>query len=260
MISGLPDKYPASGCLPAMAILTSTMLHASVLWLLMWRDTPVMPLTPPAAVMLEYAPDFQVSLMIEPVPPGINQQRRMEAAVEQLTAQEKDPSPAQVNDGELEKRQQRQIKAVKKLTHEKITKKPQPAVTGNSTVTNRAAPPVQHVIASQTAAPVDSDNNQATDNLFSWEARVKAKINRVKMYPADAERRGRSGSTLISFTVNAQGDVLVSSVQHSSGTISLDRAALSAVKSAQPLPAPPPELLNSGVHKVLMPVDFSLKN
>lgn len=125
-------------------------------------------------------------------------------------------------------------------------------------MTSRAAPPVQTQISQRIAAPIDTDSAQISKSKITWEALVKGKINRSRNYPDDARKRKRTGTVMIVFSVNSGGEVLSSNLVNSSGTISLDRAAITALQKAQPLPAPPKELLHNGVHKVTLPVEFTL--
>ncbi|HAH3707228.1 TPA: energy transducer TonB, partial [Escherichia coli] len=43
------------------------------------------------------------------------------------------------------------------------------------------------------------------------------------------------------------------------GNFSLDREAIAVLERAQPLPKPPPEILEGGLFKVKMPITFKLK-
>ncbi len=80
----------------------------------------------------------------------------------------------------------------------------------------------------------------------------------MRHYPEDARRRKRTGTVIITFSVNERGEVLQSQLANSSGTHSLDRAALMALENARPLPPPPKELLRNGINKVTLPVEFGL--
>lgn len=62
----------------------------------------------------------------------------------------------------------------------------------------------------------------------------------------------------VSFSVDAQGRVSNVTLQIRSGTASLDREAVAVVSRAQPLPPPPPEMLQKGAVRVRMPIDFNL--
>lgn len=217
--------------------------------------SPPPPLSP-AAVMIDFAPEIEVSFVTPELPPGISQQRKVEAMTLEETVPDKEtPVLPIVEQAEL-KQAARQPE--KKVEARKKSRQQQREERGNSTMTSRAAPPVQTQISQRIAAPIDTDSAQAGNSKISWEALVKGKINRSRNYPDDARRRKRTGTVMIVFSVNSGGEVLSSSLVNSSGTISLDRAAIAALQKAQPLPAPPKELLRNGVHKVTLPVEFTL--
>ena len=112
----------------------------------------------------------------------------------------------------------------------------------------------------RTAAPLDTDSAHISQRKIGWESLVKGKINKMRNYPQDARRRKRSGTAVIMFRVNERGDVLSSQLVSSSGTLSLDRAALMALEKASPLPPPPKEIVKSGMQIVTLPVEFGLTN
>ncbi|EPZ0268756.1 MULTISPECIES: energy transducer TonB family protein [Serratia] len=129
--------------------------------------------------------------------------------------------------------------------------------TRNAAASSAAAPQAQ-TLSHQTAAPINSDANSNAQAKLSWESLVKGKLNRIKDYPLDARSRRRSGMPQVSFSVDAQGRVSNLMLQVRSGTASLDREAVAVVSRAQPLPPPPPEMLQQGAVKVTMPIDFNL--
>lgn len=90
-------------------------------------------------------------------------------------------------------------------------------------------------------------------------SRVKGHLNRYKRYPGDARKRARTGTAVVTFTVNTEGTIVSSFLEISSGTFSLDREAIAVLERAQPLPKPPPEILEGGLFKVKMPITFKLK-
>ena len=73
-----------------------------------------------------------------------------------------------------------------------------------------------------------------------------------------ARSRRRSGMPQVSFSVDAQGRVSNVTLLVRSGTASLDREAVAVVSRAQPLPPPPPEMLQQWAVRVTMPIDFNL--
>lgn len=64
--------------------------------------------------------------------------------------------------------------------------------------------------------------------------RLKIKIFRIWEYPEDAIFRGEQGRVSIGFVLNAMGEVIDIGVETSSGSDSLDAAAMSAIEKAAP--------------------------
>jgi TonB family protein len=64
--------------------------------------------------------------------------------------------------------------------------------------------------------------------------KLKIKIFRIWQYPGDAIRKGEQGKVTISFVLNDKGELVDMGVLVSSGSHSLDSAAMAAVKKASP--------------------------
>lgn len=237
----------------------SVMAHVAVALAFMLHFTSSPPPATPAAVMIDFSPELEVSLILPTLPPGISQQRKVEELSTEETPQRKEvPKLPTVEEAELQMAASKpEQKSVKKPEKKKAPQQ-QRAEKGNATVTSRAAPPVQTIVSQRTAAPLDTDSVQVSSSKISWESLVKGKINRMRNYPEDARKRKRTGTATIAFSVNNRGEIVASQLVDSSGTLSLDRAALAAVQKAQPLPQPPAELLRNGIHKVTLPVEFNL--
>lgn len=97
----------------------------------------------------------------------------------------------------------------------------------------------------ESAAPMASG-----EAVSSWRGEVLAHLNAYK--PASPD--GASGTVRIGFTVDRGGRVTSASVAGSSGDAALDQAALSMVRRASPVPAPPPEM--GGRISLGVPVHF----
>ncbi|TCW09977.1 protein TonB [Raoultella sp. BIGb0138] len=218
--------------------------------------------SPPAAVMMEYAAELEVSFIRPELSPGVSQQRKVEQMTEQETAHDKAlPKLLAHPDAELKlaaSRPERQNKKAAELR--KKSHREQRAEPGNATTTSMAAPPVQPALTQRNAAPLDTDASRISESKISWQSLVKGKINKMRNYPDDARRRQRSGTAKITFRVNERGELLSSQLVVSSGTLSLDRAALTALQNARPLPPPPKEILKNGIHQVTLPIEFDLLN
>lgn len=214
----------------------------------------------PAAVMVEFSPEFEVSFIRPELQPGITQQRRVEAMTEEETAHDKALPTLPVQD-EAEIKiaaAQQEHKPKKKTEIKKKSRREQQEERGNASTTSLAAPPVQTVQTQRNAAPLDTDSALISNSKVNWESLVKGKINKMRNYPQDAKRRNRTGTAVIAFNVNEHGDILSTQLVTPSGTLSLDKAAITAVQSARPLPPPPKMILRNGMHKVTMPVEFEL--
>ena len=65
--------------------------------------------------------------------------------------------------------------------------------------------------------------------------KLKVKIFNIWQYPADAIHKGEQGKTTISFVLNDKGELMDMGVLVSSGSHSLDSAAMAAVKEGKPI-------------------------
>lgn len=250
-----PLRYGLSSAL-------SLVFHIGIVALLVISfvdDTPTK--VPPAAIMLSFAEQAQVSQPKAILPLGVNQQQKAEASAAEQTPQREEVAPILAAEtGEFAEKKPQQVTKVtpKHTENKKQNTIKQQAVQGNATITSRAAPQPMDKAAEKTAAPVQSDAKSAKHAELSWEGLVKGKLNSVKRYPPDAKRRGREGIASVTFLVDAQGNILSSEVSHSSGTQSLDRESLAMLKRAEPLPKPPDNLLVNGRKRVMMPINFDL--
>jgi TonB family protein len=63
---------------------------------------------------------------------------------------------------------------------------------------------------------------------------LKARIFKVWQYPEDAINKGQEGKVTISFVLNGKGEVVDIGILKTSGSYSLDSAAMAAVEQAAP--------------------------
>jgi protein TonB len=116
-----------------------------------------------------------------------------------------------------------------------------------------SAPPV----LAPAPAVSTKDNTASKLAAETWVKRnydyISRRISRFLLYPPQAKRTGAQGSVDIVFTIYNDGSVGNLSVRKSSGSETLDAAALAAVRSAAPFPAPPAPA------RLVCPVVFSLR-
>lgn len=131
----------------------------------------------------------------------------------------------------------------------------------------RASPPAQ-----QTAQPVavsmpavaaapatgkreSKPNGQAA---ITWQQRLLTHLARYKRYPEPARRRSVQGTNALKLVIDGSGRVEHFALASTSGSDWLDHATLQMIRRAQPLPAPPAELLEDGRVEVVAPVSYTL--
>jgi protein TonB len=125
--------------------------------------------------------------------------------------------------------------------------------------TPQAAPAEATKRTAAPTAPQRSSTAIPSKAEVSWQSRLLSHLGRYKRYPHAARRRGAEGTSLVRFTVDGAGKVLSVSLAESSGNAALDRATLAMIRRAQPLPAPPAELLTGGSLEVIAPFVYALE-
>lgn len=252
-------------------------LHIGVAVWLMWMP-PITAAddTPPAAIMIEMTDTSQAVLTErnDITPEHQNAQASEEMikketqsdaaaapAVDPQTPPEKEPEKAlpPVENPVIAQRAAQGAKTKKdqkgKSQQEKQQKQKQRPAQHQEQVSSKQAvqAQVQTQQAERTAAQrTNASSTVSTPQEATWAGKVMAHLERRKRYPEAALERGATGTVLVRFTIDDEGNVLSSSLVRSSGVPELDREVLSLVKRASPVPAPPP-----GVQKTLTaPVAF----
>ncbi|BAN51275.1 energy transducer TonB [Metapseudomonas resinovorans] len=121
-----------------------------------------------------------------------------------------------------------------------------------------AAPTTPAPSDTKPAAQQQAAASAPSDAKPTWQSKLLSHLARYKRYPEDARRRGFEGVNRLRFVVDGEGKVISYSLVGKSGSASLDRATLEMIRRAQPLPPPPPELLNNGSLEVVAPFVYSL--
>jgi protein TonB len=139
-----------------------------------------------------------------------------------------------------------EIEEPKPVVRKKADQKPareKPAENKPAEKTTKKTPPKPSVSAQKSAqnAPRAASARSATagagasaSDIARWQSQVRRKIQRT------LRSMNRKGDVHVTFTINAGGRLQSSSVSRSSGDARLDREALSMVRRASPVPAPPP--------------------
>lgn len=130
-------------------------------------------------------------------------------------------------------------------------KQPKPVLKQKKAI--RKAEPVEHQqardtgdtppLARQETAALNSPSEQPQATPAAQSSRyltlVRNLIERRKHYPGFARSQRQEGTVLIRLGIGTRGEITALSLLNSSGHPALDRAALEAVRKAQPFPPPP---------------------
>jgi protein TonB len=97
----------------------------------------------------------------------------------------------------------------------------------------------------------------APSGQSNWAGLVLGRLEQFRRFPAAARRARQEGVCHVRFTIDRKGHVLASVLARTSGHELLDREAVTLVRRADPLPAPPPELQGETI-TLTVPVEFFL--
>jgi protein TonB len=100
--------------------------------------------------------------------------------------------------------------------------------------------------------------SQSTEARISYQQLVTSLLSRAKRYPERARRRGETGTGTIRLQLDAQGEVVASSVISSTGSETLDDELNALVDRAAPFP-PFPQGLTAQTLTFTVPVSFRLQ-
>lgn len=94
----------------------------------------------------------------------------------------------------------------------------------------------------------------ASASAANWRSELYAHIQRYKRYPEAARSRGDFGTASVAFTLDGGGRVVSARLVSSSGSSIIDEEAVSTIRRASPMPAPP----SGGSVSVNVPMHYSL--
>jgi periplasmic protein TonB len=237
-------------------------LFGGAVWIALHRMPAVEPApeTPAAAVMIDLAP-LPTAAPVPPseVPPGPQQTVSQPPPITQARPLLPPAPPAPVPDiaiplpPEPPPRPQPPRQRVIRPSPKRIVNKTPPAPATTAPSQTEATPaPVQ-------AAPAPGAASAAPSTAVpTWQGLLLSRLERFKRYPQDAQFRRQQGVAYLRFSMDRHGKVLSASIAKSSGYDALDQETLALIYRAEPLPAPPFEMLGDPV-ELTVPVQFFLQ-
>ena len=94
-------------------------------------------------------------------------------------------------------------------------------------------------------APSPGTGESAVRQRVTWEKELAAHFNKFKRYPA--ERSAKAAEVTVSFSLDSVGHIIASRLVKGSGDAAFDQAALDMLQRADPVPAPPPQVVDRGI-------------
>lgn len=250
------------------SVLLALLLHVGALIWLGYYEEDASQEAPPPAMMLMLAEQIQSTASPRDAPLGPQQtlsvpQESAPASLEKTDAPlpvvEPAPAPAIVAAAKPRPKTQPVREKAKKI--EKA--EPAPAQPDAMPAETPPAPTTSAPLAgnqTQVAAPYTSDAAQMRRGVADWSSRVLAHLGRYKRYPAQAARQRLEGVAQIRVTLDRQGNVLSVALFHSSGVMPLDQESLALPQRAQPLPAPPAEIMGEKMQlAITIPISYDLR-
>ena len=126
-----------------------------------------------------------------------------------------------------------------RASHQEIVSKPIAKAESQIESIEKSDRKAENASVISVAASIPTNNLETKQQLQSekrW-SRVRSQLEKNKWYPASARRRGIEGDVELEFSLNEQGYAKHTTVVNGSGYASLDQAALTTVKRAEPFPA-----------------------
>ncbi|STR26408.1 TonB family C-terminal domain [Janthinobacterium lividum] len=240
--------------------IATSLVVAAVLALLLWagwRPVSVAPTQPPASVMVVFAAQAMSLETRQAAAAGARQSAASSAAQPKKSTARQEALPV------LARAAAPEIVAAEKEAKAETSPSAEPGKDAAKEASlpaqaSSSAAPAPAAVRGPQAAPFDSDTPSTNAAPASWQSRVLSHLAHFKRYPGDARQRKRAGAAWVRFQVDRDGKLLASELVTSSGTVLLDREALQVLQRAQPLPAPPDNVLHQGTVTVTLPVSFKL--
>lgn len=247
-------------------------VHAVVLMCVLGNQPEVQPLGDVPVLMAQWISPTQAQAQTKPETPLAQQMQPKSSPTLPQTQPEQRKNTRQTKPAETQLKPNG-VSVVSSASAERALaeadKKPEPSA--ESKPEGQAEPKAEAKTESKSAEskPADIKSSDAKPVQAAFSPGAKATLNpdylaelfrklaRYKVYPAELKKNRIEGRVVVKFTLAADGRVMNSSIQQSSGHDSLDEAALQMLNRASPLPAIP-AWMNRSEMTLAVPVEYSL--
>lgn len=119
--------------------------------------------------------------------------------------------------------------------------------------TPSAAPEVKPGAMPETPPALSGEALASIRDIYKSE--LRSRIDENKYYPAAARRLGQKGTVIVAFTLLADGSIIKTRIERSSGSERLDTAGLEAVQKVRKFKSIPAELGEETLN-ISVPIQF----
>ena len=236
----LPGEDPELRRWLIAAAFVTTAHGALVLWLMNKHDENLAG-APPAAIMIELAPPE-----VNPGPQMTQAEPEKATAPQTMAVPELPPVPKPavvlMTPPKAKPKPKKIVKETPKPPAKRVREPPAPRTSAQPRATT----------ASTTAASPASNAAEAAAFRSAW----SAAMGWDRRYPEAARARGEQGTVRLALTIGRSGHVMSAHIVRSSGSSTLDQAALEMARSATGRPLPPE--MGSSV-SLIVPVRYSIR-
>lgn len=148
-------------------------------------------------------------------------------------------------------------KAAEKKPEKKVEKKAKPKAVAKK-YDDKAAPPKQ--ATKDVGETLGNTKAEAAHLATRYSQQLSLWVDKFKVYPHSAQQAGMEGETHVRLRIDRRGNIRYQLISHNAPYPILDKAALDAVRRANPVPAIPVDFYpNQSQFEFIIPIRFYLK-
>lgn len=117
----------------------------------------------------------------------------------------------------------------------------------------------QAKLPAQPGSVLGTTTNSHAEMLSRYEQLISRWIQQYKTYPDEARQKGLQGEAIVRIRIDRQGNIRYFVLQKETGHVILDRAVITMLKRANPVPPVPENYPAGALLEFLVPVSFKLQ-
>lgn len=118
---------------------------------------------------------------------------------------------------------------------------------------------LQTKVPAQQGSVLGTTTDSKAEMLSRYEQLISRWIQQYKVYPPEARQQGLQGEAIIRIRIDRQGNIRYFVLEKETGHVMLDRAVITMLKRANPVPPAPENYPAGTLLEFLVPVSFKLE-